>query len=416
MSHVTVIGAGIIGACCARYLALAGHDVTLIDRIEPGMGCSFGNAGVISTLGSSVQPPSPRLLKDIPSMLFNKDATLVIRWSYLFKMMPWLVTLLRGCTTADQQRTAAAMASLLDGTTSAYDAIVRDTEADRYIRRNGLLGLYRSEQTFADDQWRRDMNRTFGATFDELAREEIRQMEPVLSDQVARAVFFPTVYSTDNPSLLTRAIADRACEGQAKGYIQAEVQDMVVENGRVTSLKTDRGNMPVDKLVVAAGAFSHRLAQMMGIRVLLEAERGYHVELEGFESGLTRVCLHYEHAYGINPTTTGLRLAGTVELAGVDAPENHERGQTIWRRARPVLRELEGVDNPKMTSWMGRRPTLPDFRPMIGPAPGIRDCWFAFGHQHLGLTLGARTGAIIAELVSGRDPGLDLAPFRADRF
>ena len=411
MSHVTVIGAGIVGACCARYLALAGHEVTLVDRIEPGMGCSFDNAGVISTVTSSVQPPSPKLLKQIPSMLFDRDATLVIRWSYLLKMAPWLTAFLKGCTTADQRRTAAAMANLLTGTTAAYDRITRGTEADRYIRLNGMMGLYRTDETFAGDAWRREMNRELGAEFAELAQEEIRQMEPSLSEEVRRAVFFPSAYSTSNPSLLTRAIAE-----QAGGFVQAEVDGIRLENGRPTVLVTDKGDMPVDKLVVAAGAFSHRLARMMGIRVLLDTERGYHVELDGVETGLSRACLHYEHAIGINPVTTGLRFAGTVEFAGVDAPENDARTRIIWRRARPVLRELEGVDDPPMRLWMGRRPTMPDFRPVIGAAPGISDCWFAFGHQHLGLTLGARTGEIVANLVSGRDPGIDLEPFRADRF
>ena len=411
MSHVTIIGAGIVGACCARYLALDGHEVTLVDRLEPGMGCSFGNAGVISTVSSSVQPPSPKLLKDIPRMMFDRDATLVLRWSYLPRMVPWLAALLRGCTEVDQRRTAEAMASLLTGTTAAYDRIVKETEADRHVRRNGMIGLYRTEETFAADAWRRDMNRGLGAEFTEPAAEEIRQMEPSLSQEVRRAVFFPTAYSTDNPSLLTRAIADRA-----GGFVQAEVENIRVENGRATALVTNKGEMSVDKLVVAAGAFSHRLARMMGIRVLLDTERGYHVELDGVATGLNRACLHYEYAFGINPMTTGLRFAGTVELAGVDAPENPARAHTIWRRARPLVRELDGIDNPVMRLWMGRRPTLPDFRPVIGGAPGIANCWFAFGHQHLGLTLGARTGEIVAELVSGRDPGLDLKPFRADRF
>jgi glycine/D-amino acid oxidase-like deaminating enzyme len=411
MSHVTVIGAGIVGACCARYLALAGHEVTLVDRLLPGMGCSFGNAGVISTVSSSVQPPSPRLLKSIPGMLFDRDATLVMRWSYLARMAPWLIALLKGCTAADQRRTAAAMASLLTGTTAAYDRIVKGTEADRYIRRNGMIGLYRTEETFAGDAWRRDMNRELGAEFTELASEEIRQMEPSLSEEVRRAVFFPTAYSSSNPSLLTRAIA-----ADAGAFVQAEVDDIRIENGRATALVTDKGDMPVDKLVVAAGAFSHRLARMMGIRVLLDTERGYHVELDGVETALGRACLHYEHAFGINPVTTGLRFAGTVEFAGVDAPENDARAHTIWRRARPVLRELEGLDKPPMRLWMGRRPTMPDFRPVIGGAPGVGNCWFAFGHQHLGLTLAARTGEIVAELIGGRDPGIDLQPFRADRF
>jgi len=307
------------------------------------------------------------------------------------------------------------MAALLTGTTQAYDRLTRGTAADRFIRRNGMMGLYRTEESFAADAWRREMNRAFGAVMTELASEEIRQTEPALSAEVRRAVFYPEVNSATNPSLLTRAIAEQAVAAGG-AVVQADVRAIRVESGRATALVTDRGEMKLDRLVVAAGAFSHRLARMMGIGVLLDTERGYHVELTGFETALAHACLHHEHAYGVNPTTTGLRFAGTVEFAGVDAPEDHGRARTIWRRARGVLRDLDGIEDPPMTLWMGRRPTMPDFRPVIGPAPGVANAWFAFGHQHLGLTLGARTGEIVAELVSGRDPGIDLKPFRADRF
>jgi len=415
MSHVTVIGAGIVGACCARFLQAAGHEVVLVDRLEPGMGCSFGNAGVISNVLSSTQPPGPRLLRNLPKMLTDADATVTIRLRYLLRLAPWLATLVRGCTAADQQRTAAAMASLLAGTTEAYDAIVRGTPADAFIRRTGTLGLYSGEAAFAADAWRREANLALGAVMQELPPEQIRQMEPSLTAEVGRAVYFPTTWSTTNPSRLTRAIADDAAAGGCR-VVQADVTGIRVENGRPTALLTDRGEMPVDILVVAAGAFSHRLARMMGIRVLLEAERGYHVELPEVTTGLSRAALHYEHAFGLNQTTQGLRLAGTVEFGGVDAPPSDARAHVIWRRGRGLLRELDGVEQPKMTLWMGRRPTMPDFRPVIGPAPGVDRCWFAFGHQHLGLTFGARTGQIVTELVAGRDPGLDLMPFRVDRF
>lgn len=415
MAHVTVIGAGIVGACCARFLVEDGHEVTLVDRLEPGMGCSFGNAGVISAVLSSTQPPGPRLLRNLPKMLTDGDATVTIRLRYLLRFAPWLAAMLRGCTTADQQRTAAAMASLLTGTTEAYDAIVRGTPADALIRRNGTLGLYSGEAAFKADAWRREMNLSLGAVMHELQPEEIRQMEPSLSPAIGRAVYFPTTYSTTNPSRLTRAIADDAGTRGAR-FVQADVTGIRVENGRPTTLLTERGEMPVDILVVAAGAFSHRLARMMGIRVLLDTERGYHVELPEVTTGLSRAALHYEHAFGLNQMTEGLRLAGTVEFGGVDAPPNDARAHVIWRRGRGTLRELEGVEQPKMKLWMGRRPTMPDFRPVIGAAPGVDRCWFAFGHQHLGLTFGARTGQVVREVVAGRDPGIDLAPFRADRF
>lgn len=415
MSHVTVIGAGIVGSCCARFLQDAGHDVVLVDRIEPGMGCSFGNAGIISNVLSATQPPGPRLLKNLPKMLFSPDAGVVIRWRYLLAFAPWLAAMLKGCGSADQERTAQAMAALLTGTNEAYDAIVRGTAADGYIRRNGTIGVYNSEASFAADAWRRDMNAALGAQIEELASEEIRQMEPSLSSRIARATYCPTTYSTTDPARLTRAIADESVARGAR-FVLADVAGIRLAAGRPEALLTDRGEMPLDKLVVAAGAFSHRLAKMMGIKVLLDTERGYHLEMPEVKTSLSRAVLHYDDSFAMNQMNDGLRFAGTVEFAGVDAPQNDARAHTIWRKGRAALRETEGLENPKMSLWMGRRPTMPDFRPVIGAAPGVADCWFAFGHQHLGLTFGARTGQIVAELVAGRDPGLDLEPFRADRF
>ena len=168
--------------------------------------------------------------------------------------------------------------------------------------------------------------------------------------------------------------------------------------------------------MIAAGAYSHQVARKMGIRVLLNTERGYHVDLDGTQTGLQRVLLHGEHALAINPRPNGLRIAGTVEFASLEAPPDYRRARTLWRKGREVLRETESAEPPRMSFWMGRRPTMPDYRPVIGPAPGIGNCWFAFGHQHLGMSLAARTGEILAELLGGRDPGIDLASFRADRF
>ena len=154
----------------------------------------------------------------------------------------------------------------------------------------------------------------------------------------------------------------------------------------------------------------------MGIRVLLDTERGYHADIDNIDTGLTRTLLHGEHAIAVNPSPNGVRIAGTVEFGGLDAPPNDDRARAVWRRGRTVLKKLQGIESPKMTFWMGCRPTMPDYRPVIGAAPGVTNCWFAFGHQHLGMTLAARTGEILVDLVGGRDPGIDLEPFRADRF
>ncbi len=415
MSHVTIIGAGIVGSCTARFLQRAGYETTLVDRVEPGLGCSFGNAGVIATVASSIQPPGPRLLRQVAKMVFDRQAAFTLRGSYLPRFAPWLIALLRGCTTAKQRRTAEAMAGLLAGTTSAYDTITRATEADRYMRRNGSLGLYRTQEAFEADAWRREINAALGGDQESLSTAELRQMEPSFTDEIQYAVYNPNAYSTDNPYELTRAIAHQTVESGGE-IVQTEVSHIRVENARASTLITDKGEMRIDELVIAGGAYSGRLTAMMGIKTLIDTERGYHVEVTDTQTRLTRPGIHYEHAYGVNPMTTGLRIAGTVEFAGLDAPEDLRRAQMIWHRARPAIREIADADESKLRYWMGRRPTLPDYRPVIGAAPGLRNCWLNFGHQHLGLTLAARTGEIIGELVAGRDPGLDLEPFRLDRF
>ena len=277
-----------------------------------------------------------------------------------------------------------------------------------------MLAAYDSERSFESGAAERELLTELGVEFEELAEHEIRQMEPALSG-VHRATLFPQPYRVTDPFLFTQAIA--ADVEKAGGVsLEEEVRDIQVSGGRVREVRTNRTSHPVDKRVVAAGAWSHRIARMMGIEVMLDTERGYHVQINGFDSGLRRPVLHHDLQMGLNQMRDGLRIAGTVEFAGVDAPPDYRRTRPILRRGLGVLRDAQAVDESNIKRWMGCRPTLPDFLPAIGPAPGVDNAWLAFGHQHLGLSLGARTGEIIASLVARRDPGLDLAPFRVDRF
>ena len=181
-------------------------------------------------------------------------------------------------------------------------------------------------------------------------------------------------------------------------------------------METTAGPMKVENLVVAAGAWSHRVAAMMGLKVLLDTERGYHMVFHGVKTGLTRAIIHADGHYGVNQLDEGLRFAGTVELAGVEAVPDYRRADLIYGRGRNLLRDFDPAQATEVTRWMGRRPTMPDYLPALGAAPGFSNTWFDFGHQHLGLSLAARCGFVVADLVGGRDPGLDLTAFRPDRF
>jgi glycine/D-amino acid oxidase-like deaminating enzyme len=415
-SDVTIIGAGIVGVCAGLFLQRDGYDVTIVDRVEPGMSCSFGNAGIICTTDSALPLPSPGVIRDIPKMLLDPNGSLIIRWRYLLRLMPWLVAFLRASSTERRMAGARALYDLLSGTTTAFDTLVEESAAATLIRRNGMLTVYESEKGFAADAGERRLLTEFGAVLEELGADELRQMEPSLTHDLRHATYFPECYSTINPYKLTHGLAADFL-GHGGRLRQAAVTGVkLAAGGRASVLETDRGDMPVNRLVIAAGAWSARVAQMMGVNVLLDAERGYHTVFHGIDTGLTRPLIHGERHFGLNQMDEGIRFAGTVELAGVDAPLNEARADNVYRMGKDIFRSFDATTATHTTKWMGCRPTMPDYLPVLGSAPGLSNVWFDFGHQHLGLSLAARSGAIIADLVSGRDPGLDLKPFRADRF
>ncbi len=411
--HVTVVGAGVVGVCAGLALLRDGHDVTLLDRDGPGENCSFGNAGMICDVSAALPLPSPGVVRRIPKMLLDRAGPLTLRWRHLPHLLPWLLAFARSARPATRLAHARAMHALLAGAPAAWDALVRGSGGEDLIRKRGLLTVYESERGFAAGAPGRALLRELGCEVATLGADELRQMEPALAPSVRHGVFYPGCYSTSDPYRLTLALAERfAAEGGT--IAKAAVAAVETGGGRVAALETSAGRRVIDRLVIAAGAWSHRLAATMGLKLPLIAERGYHSTLHGLYCGLRRPLIHGEGHFGINAMAAGLRLAGTVELASHEAPPDWRRADSIRQRGLAVL--ADGGRAEKVTRWMGRRPTLPDYLPLLGPVPGVGNAWFDCGHQHLGLTLAARSGQAVADLVAGRDPGLDLAPFRAERF
>ena len=413
--HVTVIGAGVVGVATALCLVRDGFDITVIDRDGPGENCSFGNAGMICDSTSAMPLPSSQIVRDLPRMLMDRKSSLYIRWSYLPALMPWLLVFMKSARTRQRLDNARAFYALLDGAVASWERLVDGTQAAALIRKRGLAIVYETERGFASAAADRATLREFGAELTELNGAEVRQSEPQLSDAVTAATFLPRVNHTVNPYRLTRAVADSVVA--AGGAVEtASVTGIEVSDGRVRMLRTTAGDRKVDRLVVSAGAWSGRLAEMLGIRVLLDTERGYHTVYHGTDSGLRLPLIHGEQGFGLNQMDEGLRIAGSVEMAGIDAPADYGRADILAERGRGILRDFTPEPSTKITRWMGRRPTLPDYLPALGKVAGLQNTWFNFGHQHLGLTLAARCGEVMANLVAGRDPGLDLGAFRPDRF
>jgi D-amino-acid dehydrogenase len=406
--RVVVVGAGILGIACARFLQRDGHAVTVIDPREPGDGASFGNAGVIANC--DVAPLSmPGVLKRVPGMLFDPYGPLVLRWRYLPRIAPWLFAFVNA--SRRWQEIAAALAPLLAGVSPAYDALLREAGARELIRHTGWLKLFSTESSFRhmDEECR--LMREHGVGFETLDAHEIRQLEPGLAPIFARGLFFPDCAQVVNPKRLVATLA-RAFAGDGGLILREAATGFDLAQGR-RAVVTAGARHPADAIVLAAGAWSRPLAAMLGARVPLDTERGYHAMFPLAEPGLSRPVLWWDQAINLVPMEHGLRLTSGVEFAGLEAPPDYRRIDRLAHRARAMLPSLAAAPQSR---WLGFRPSLPDSLPVLGASARHEGVYFAFGHQHLGITLGAVSGRIVADLVSGRDPGIDLAPYRAERW
>ena len=413
--RVTVVGAGIVGMCCARSLQRAGFAVTVVDRGEPGKGTSFGNLGMLCGLDHALPLPSTALLASVPRMLLDSSSPLVVRWRYLPQLAPWLLRFAANAPARVRMRNARALASLLGDTRDAYRRLSEGSPAAQYIRRLGALTVYASARRFRGGAAERARLRSLGTRVEELGADELRALEPALHPRYRFATWFPDCGHTLDPFRLTRAIADdvRAAGGT---LLEAEVRGFDLGGDGVRALRTAAAPIPVERLVIAAGAWSKPLALALGSRVPLESERGYHSVIRGVDGGLRRPVTSGEDGLGLTQMIGGLRIGGTVELASLAAPPDYARAQRFYHKGRAMLPDLPPEKVCEVSRWMGHRPSLPDHLPVIGPSPHHRNAWFAFGHQHLGLSLAARTGELIAALLAGGNPRVDITPFRIDRF
>lgn len=410
-SHVTVVGAGIVGVCSAAYLRRAGFEVTLIDREQPGMATSFGNAGSISP--SAVLPVSmPGMVRRVPGWLADPLGPLTIRWSYLPHVAPWLFRFLRHGNRDEVARIASAMSTLMRPTFERYADILGAGAFHGLIRREGCLYVYETEAELDAVRWTIELRRDLGAAMEEIGPGEMRQLEPALNRKFERGIFAPDNGRTVDPHQLVTAIAKEAAANGVR-FVRSEVRRIDMGPDGPRALITDTGDMKVDGLVLAAGAWSAGFARTLGHRVPLETQRGYHVTFAEPEVTVNRTVMWNRRSMFANPMTPGLRVAGTVELAGLDAPPNMERARRLGDLASEMFPDL---DRSHASDWMGHRPCLPDSLPVIDRASRFGRVVFAFGHQHVGMCSAAPTGKLVADLMTGAPPSIDMTPFRVDRF
>ena len=413
--HVVIVGAGVVGACCASYLQRQGARVTLIDRQPPGDegAASFGNAGSLSP-SSLVPTPAPGMLRKAPGWLLREDGPLTVRWSYLPKLAPWLVRFIRAGDDAEHQRKAsAALAALHAPTLDFHSELAAAAGVGHLVAPVEYLHVYGSEASYAGAEREWTIRREHGTDFEVLDRSAVREAEPDLAPHYVKGVMARGQGRTLNPGRLVRAYVDRVVANGGELRL-AEVTGFEVRGNRVAAARTGDGTVEGDAFVLSAGAFSRKLTDRLGLGGLpLDTERGYHVTCPDPGVTLSRTVMEADCKFVANPMAMGVRFAGMVEMAGVDAPPNPRRAAVIKRLAKRMYPKLnlEGA-----TEWMGRRPSMPDGLPVIGPSPRHENLWLAFGHGHTGMIAGPMTGRIVTGMITGPMPNLDVTPFRADRF
>lgn len=408
-SRVAVVGAGIVGVCCALHLQHQGHATTLIDPRAPGTVTSFGNAGGIVT-GSVVPNSTPGLRRDIPRILFDRDSAVRLRWSYLPKITPWLLRFLREGSDARVRQIAQALQPLVSRAYEAHRQLIALSNADGIVRPAGWLKVYETEAAFAGTAYDREIMAANNVRFDVLNADEIHQLEPALARRFVKGLLQPDSAFVSSPYRLTEAyVAQFARLGGL--LVQDRVRGVKPVDGGV-ELDCERGLLRYDAAVIAAGAWSKQLAAQLGDHVLLDTERGYHLNIDS-PTELRRPVVFPEKGFVLAPMQDGVRLTSGVELAGLDAPPDFSRIRRLLPHAQQML---PGLSDKVTRQWMGYRPSTPDSLPVIGASPHAPRVYYAFGHQHLGLTLSAITGRLVAALLSMQAPEIDLTPYRVGRF
>jgi glycine/D-amino acid oxidase-like deaminating enzyme len=408
---VLVVGAGVIGLACAFRLAREGRRVILADRDAPGRGASFGNAGHVAT--EQVFPlASPAVVRGSLRYLLDRDSPLRIPPAYALSIVPWLARFAWAARRASFERGTEAIVSLQRSACDDLRALLEMAGSAPLLHEDGHLVLVESARSVASAKAEVALMQAQGVPAEWVGPGDVKALVPELAVPVEGAWKFTGSGHVDDPYAVSRAFEDglRAAGGE---IVQAEIVDVGSTASGFSATTATGGRIEAELLVVAAGAWSKPIAARLGFRVPLDTERGYHVTLPGAFPKFRIPVASFERKVIMTPMTAGLRMTGTVELGGLALPPDPHR----WEIIRGHLAALvPSLSTDGATTWMGYRPSLPDHLPVLGRVPGHPRAIFAFGHQHLGLTLAGVTARLVANLVMNREPGIDLAPFSPARF
>ncbi len=409
--RVTIVGAGIVGICTALSLLEKGAEVEIIDRDAPAEGASHGNAGVISPW-TCVPQSMPGVWKNVPKWLLDPEGPVALRWGYLPKFLPWAMKFLRAADEAGLPAIGDAMSALNRPNVDLYRRHLDGTGHEALVGDSMYVHVYRNpaDADLTQLAWRMRAERD--VPLQVVGEGELHEIEPALSPDYKAAVLLKDQARALDPRAIGKVLAEKA---QAMGatFRQSAVHKLQPAGEGGWILHTDDGELPAEKLVVAAGAWSARLLEPLGIKVPLEAERGYHLVFQNPGITVNNSIMDTEGKFVASFMNAGVRCAGTAEFAGLDAAPDYRRAQVFSRLTKRLFPDINTDD---AVEWMGSRPSLPDSLPCLGEVPGHTGLFAAFGHSHYGFGMAPNTGRVVAEVVRGAVPNIDMSPYRIDRF
>ncbi len=415
MTRVIVVGAGIVGLSCAEWLRRDGHAVTLIDRVPPGdpAQTSFGNAGVLAS--SSLIPVSaPGVLRKLPGYLLARHSPLGLHLASLPRLAPWLWRFLSNSRRERVEAIASALSPLIADSLDQHEALARGTPAAAFIRPSRYNALYRDRAAFERDAWAFALRERLGCPWEEWDRDRLHAHDRQLSPAYGFAASFTGHGYITSPSSYVAALAAHF-RRMGGCVLEAEVSDIRPPDaeGSVAVVLKDGTVLDTDRAVLAAGVWSGRLARRLGHDAAMVAERGYHVMLSGASYRPPSPLMAGDAKIAVTPMDDGVRFAGTVEFARTDAPPGRRPPEAIRHAIRRIYPDLAWEEE---SVWMGQRPSTVDSLPLVGALPAAPSIQFAFGTQHLGMTMGPKLGRLTADLAAGRHTNIDMNPYRVDRF
>jgi len=405
---IGIIGAGIQGVCSALFLQKKGYHVTLFDRNEPGNSASYGNAGHFSPY-ASVPLNRPDVITDVPAMLFSSRGPLALRWNYVHKMIPWFLRFLLNCRKDKMIHTAKSMHQILDQSLPAFDELFEEINLEGLVESKGVLYIW-TDKNLKSRELEIKMRDELGVKQQILNQKEIHDLEPNIKPFYHGGVFYDYARHTKNPKkILTKLFENFLIKGGK--FLKLNINNLNFD-GEKPVIRSETQRFIFDKLVVSCGAFSKKLTDQLHEKIPLDTERGYHVHFKDCEHLISRPVVYANRGFGMTPMEQGLRVVGTVEFGGLENALSKSRIKNLILNAKDML---DGLPEHK-DEWLGFRPSLPDFLPVIGPSKNYKNVFYSFGHHHLGWTLGAISGKIVSTMIANENTNLNLKPYSSLRF